>query len=204
MANYRNAVGAKALKSMRMSGTTVLALTGSQTFELSAIFPDKFLIDTSIEGTQFQQVLNGDRGWRLTKQGKVPLMPGQIVGAKNSVQSLLPVKYEQSEAPRKVTGIERVGDRACYVVASHTDKQSRRLYFDVQSGLLPKVRDEISTRLGTRVEEKTFEDYRDVNGVKVPYLITTHYMEDQSVFKISEIQINIDVDPARFEPPATK
>jgi hypothetical protein len=69
---------------------------------------------------------------------------------------------------------------------------------------LYKARTEIETRLGTRVEEKTFEDYRDLNGIKLPYLITNHYMEDQSQFKISEIRINIDIDPARFEPPATK
>jgi hypothetical protein len=73
----------------------------------------------------------------------------------------------------------------------------------VQSGLLYKVRTEIETRLGARVEERTFEDYRDLNGIKLPYLITNHYMEDQSQFKIAEIQTNIDIDPSRFEPPVT-
>jgi hypothetical protein len=74
----------------------------------------------------------------------------------------------------------------------------------MQSSLLYKVSTEVETWLGPRVEEKTFEDYRDLNGLKLPYLITNHYMEDESQFKISKIQINIDIDPARFEPPATK
>ena len=117
---------------------------------------------------------------------------------------MLPVKYEKSETPRTVRGIEKIGDSSYYVLESHSGNKSERLYFDVQSGLLYKARTEIGTWLGTRVEEKTFEDYREVNGIKLPYLITNHYMEDQSQFKMSEIQINIDIDPSKFEPPATK
>jgi hypothetical protein len=31
-------------------------------------------------------------------------------------------------------------------------------------------------------------------------LIVTHYMEDENLFKVSEIETNIHVDPAKFEP----
>jgi len=205
MANYRKAVGGANLKSIRVLGTNIVAMSGSITFEAYALFPDKILAVSTNRGTEVQTILNGDRGWRVTPQGRNPI-PAEGVGDVRArfEYLLLPVKYEKSETPRPVRGIEKIGDRNYYVLESRSGNKSERLYFDVQSGLLYKVRTEMETRLGTRVEEKTFEDYRDLHGMKLPYLITNHYMEDQSQFKISEIQTNIDIDPAKFEPPAPK
>jgi Photosynthetic reaction centre cytochrome C subunit/Domain of unknown function (DUF3471) len=203
MANYRRAVGAEAVKSIHISGTNVVAMGGSVPFEAYLVLPDKMLIGTSNHGAEVQTIWNGDHGWRLALRVRTPLSLDQFAPIRTRMEPiLLPVKYEKSEAPRKVAGIEKIGDRSYYVVESHTAKQSERMYFDVQSGLLYKVRTEFVTWLGTRVEERTFEDYRDVKGVKLAGLITNHYMEDQSLFKISEIQTNIEVDPAKFEPPA--
>ena len=202
MTNYRKAVGGSALKSIRVSGTNVVAMSGSVSFEADALFPDKMLVKTTIRGVESQTILNGDRGWRFTPQGKIPI-PREGLGDIRSrfEYILLPVKSEKSEAPRKMKGVEKIGDRSYYVLESHAGNKWEQLYFDVQSSLLYKVRTEAATWLGTRVEEKTFEDYRDLNGMKLPYLITNHYMEDQSQFKISEIRVNLDMDPARFEPP---
>ena len=205
MANYRQAVGGPALKSIRVSGTNVVAISGNASFEAYALFPDKTLVNVTIQGTKVQTVVNGDHGWRLTPQGTVTLPPAGIGDIRARFEYiLLPVKFEKSEAPRRVTGIEKIGNQAYYVLESHAGNKTERLYFEVQSGLLYKVRTETETRLGIRVEEKTFEDYRDLNGLKFSYLITNHYMEDQSQFKISEVQINIDIDPAKFEAPASK
>jgi len=205
MANYRKAVGGAVLKSIRVSGANVVAMSGSIPFEAYALFPDKLLVSTTNRGTEVQIILNGDRGWRLTAQGRNPISPEGLGDVRARFENiLLPVKYERSEAPRKMKGVEKIGDRSYYVLESRAGNKTERSYFDVQSSLLYKVSTEVETWLGPRVEEKTFEDYRDLNGLKLPYLITNHYMEDESQFKISKIQINIDIDPARFEPPATK
>jgi hypothetical protein len=205
IANYRRAVGGATLKSIRVSGTNIVAMSGSIPFEAFALFPDKLVIGTTNRGTEIQTILNGDHGWRVSPQGRNPIPAEGLGDVRARFENiLLPVKYERSEAPRKVKGIEKIGDHSYYVLESRPGNKTERLYFDVQSGLLYKARTEIETWLGTRVEEKTFEDYRDLNGIKLPYLITNHYMEDQSQFKISEIQTNIDIDPSRFQPPATK
>lgn len=205
LANYRKAVGTKVVKSLHVLASTLFAQAGTVPFEAYAIFPDRILTRSAFRGTEIQTVLNGERGWRRTPQGWTTLPPDQFQFVRFNLESvLLPVKYEKSETPRKVAGIEEIGDRPCYVIEARTTKQSQRFFFDVQSGLLQKVRTEIETPFGVRVEEKTFDDYRDVNGVKLPFAITSNYMEDQQVFRISEVQINIDVDPAQFQPPAPK
>jgi hypothetical protein len=202
MANYRKAVGANSLKSIRISATAATALGGDAApIEITAMFPDKFLVMITNRGIENRAILNGDRAWRVTPQGTTPLPASALAGFMGRMGPVLfPVKYEKPAAPRKVTGIEKIGDRNYYVVESHTDKESQRLYFDVQSGLLFKAHTEVGTWFGPSVEETTFENYRDLNGVKLAYRVTNHFMSDQQLFKISEIQTNIDVDPAKFEP----
>jgi len=204
MANYRKSVGASGVRNIRVSATSTLSLGGStSSIDLIAVLPDKILFTSTARGTESKAMLNGDRGWSLTAQGSTPLPPSVLENFMRRMGPVLfPVKYEKPPSPRKVTSIATIGDRTYYVVESHTAKESQQLFFDVRSGLLFKARTEIGTWFGPRVEEVTFEDYRDLNGVKLPYLISHHFMEDQQQFKISSIQTNIDVDPARFEPPA--
>jgi hypothetical protein len=169
-------------------------------FELEVLLPGRASINT--QGGAVRLVLNGDRAFRVTPQGSSQL-PAPFL-RKGSVEPFLPVKYEVPDAPRQVTGVETIGSRRYYVVESRLPGLVERLYFDVQSGLLYKHRDETPTPLGTKVEERVFEDYRTVNGVTLAYLITSHYMEQQALFRISEIQTNVEIDPARFEPPVPK
>jgi hypothetical protein len=208
MANYRRAVGAQVLKSVHMSGVAADLNRGPRPREVYAVFPDKIVIASG--GTQ--QIVNGDRGWLLTPQQRTDLQPGVIAALRNFAALLQPVKYEKSDVVRKVTGVETIGGYGYYVVESHPGRLRptapansypdavERLFFDVQTGLLHKDQVTIETPFGTRVEETSFEDYREVGGLKLPYSIVTHYMEDENLFKISEIQANIDVDPAKFAP----
>jgi hypothetical protein len=195
-----------------MSGLAADLNRGSRPREVSVLFPDK----VAIRSGDVQQIVAGDRGWLLTPQGHTELQPGVIAAIKNFAALLPPVKYETSAASRTTTGIERIGDRAYYVLTSHPGRLSltgpagsypdavERMFFDVQTGLLHKVQTTIETPLGTKVEETSFEDYRDVGGLTLPFLIVTHFMEDENLFKMSEIQLDADTDPARFEPPDSR
>ena len=47
-------------------------------------------------------------------------------------------------------------------------------------------------------------DYRSLNGVMVAYPITSHYMEEQSEFRLATVEINPAMDAAVFERPGAK
>ncbi|HZS45429.1 MAG TPA: c-type cytochrome [Blastocatellia bacterium] len=198
ISNFRKATGADGLISVRMSGTKqVVAFGAPNPWEMDVLLPDKAAIRQTIQGTKAGQIVNRDRGW-VFRGSWTALPPRQSAGIlRDLVAALLPTAFIKSDSEQKVTGIEKIGDRSYYVVKSNGNK---RLYFDVQSGLLYKVRSEFPTKLGTRVEETTFEDYRKSNGMNLPYLIISHYMEDQFTYKISKIDVNIDLDEAKFEP----
>jgi hypothetical protein len=186
---------------MHFNGNNLVASAGEATIEIDAVFPDKFHVVQIIRGSRIELVLDGDHGWILNPQGLSQMNPTQYSRIKDALAIYLPVKIPNLTVQRKVTGIEKIGGKDCYVVQSQTGKKMEQLYFDVETGLLMKIRNEIETSLGTSVNETTFEDYRDVNGVKMPHSIDNHFMGNQSYGRISAIQGNVDVDPSKFNEP---
>jgi hypothetical protein len=201
--NYRKAVGATSLTSMHMSADLDLDLSPQPVhLEIYASFPDKFAQVITGGMGHFTQIVNGDHGWNVTPAGTTALTPEQLTGLKaNFTQLLAPLKFSAPDATRTVTGIEKIGDRSYYVVASHTPKNRRKNYFDTQSGLLYKSRLEVITALGFYPAEASFEDYRDVNGVKLPFSLVNIGISGGGRYKFSAIEANVPLDPKLFEPP---
>lgn len=197
MAAYRKAVGVANVKSLRLSGVNEVALGPTTSFTFEAILPGKAVLDT--QGGVVRTVMNGDQVFRIpAPQG--PQAPAALT-RKALIEPFMPIKYETAEAPREVTGIETVDGRQYYVVSANLPAIVERLFFDVETGLLRKIRSETPTPLGTKVEERVYEDYRTVNGVTLAYLVTSHYTEQQALFRISDVQINAAVDAKQFDPP---
>ena len=67
--------------------------------------------------------------------------------------------------------MQKVGERDTYVVENSTDAKTERYYFDSQTGLLLRKTTLNKTMLMPFPEQLDFEDYRDVDGVKVPFTI---------------------------------
>ena len=200
-ARYRQAVGAATLKTLRLTGVNTVAMSnGSTPFEADAVFPDRFLIIAKPASGAVQTILNGAQAWRRAGTTTTPLPAGQAAAIRANADVVIdPVKFGTSTVPRTVIGIEQIGDKRYYVVQSQLAAGPQRLYFDTQSGLLYKVRTETRSALGNKVEERTFEDYRTVQTVTLPFLIRNHYMEDQSEFRISTAEIDVPLDPHLFE-----
>jgi hypothetical protein len=90
------------------------------------------------------------------------------------------------------------------VLAFRSSRGQERWYFDTQSSLLVKLRRETPTAFGTAIKESEFLDYRPSGGAQRPFTIRDHYMSNEFDFTFTEIQADVAVDPAIFEPPAPK
>jgi hypothetical protein len=199
---YRRVVGARTLKSLRLIGVNTVAMSASAVpFEADALFPDKFLIQANNPAGEVRTIVNGAQAWRRSGSSVTPLPAPQLASLRVTADVVIdPVKFERSTQPRNAIGAEQIGARTYDVLEAQLPDGPQRLYFDRETGLLYKVRTEVRTPLGTRVEERTFEDYRTVDGITLPFLIRNHYMEDQSEFRISRAEVNVAFDAARFEP----
>ena len=53
-------------------------------------------------------------------------------------------------------------------------------------------------RIPTQVD---YEDYRDVDGIKFPFQYTFSWLDGRDSFKISDVKINVPIDPSVFAKP---
>ncbi len=109
----------------------------------------------------------------------------------------------------KVAGKEKVGDKDTYVISGISPEGAKeKFYFDAASGLLLRRHVDEPDIFGVLQVESDLDDYRDVDGVKIPYTIRWQSagrswgMRTSS--KIIDIQNNILIDDDKFaHPPAT-
>ena len=203
MERYRQAVGAAGLKSLSLKGTNLVAVGGGFTpvpFQADFVFPGQIAFSQGAAGAESKLIIKGENGWRGNAHGFSPLPAAQVLILSHRVKELSPLKDDIAGAPAKVSSVESLNGKRYYVVEASLPAGVHKLFFDVQSGLLYKSRMEEATALGTKVEEQTFEDYRNVNGVTLAFLITNHYMEEESEYQISDAETNVAFTPAMFSP----
>ncbi|MSV34759.1 MAG: photosynthetic reaction center cytochrome c subunit [Bryobacterales bacterium] len=76
------------------------------------------------------------------------------------------------------------------------------LYFDRQTGLLLRELRYGASPIGRVPTQIDFADYRDVNGIKLPFRITYAWLGGRDSIVLSEIKTNVPVDEAKFGKPA--
>jgi photosynthetic reaction center cytochrome c subunit len=105
-----------------------------------------------------------------------------------------------------VVGKEVIGGRDTFVIAGTSPEGAReKFYFDVRTGLLSRRRIEESTSLGWFPLEMNFEGYREVDGVKIPFVVRVPSAGGAWGVRISyvvlEVHQNVPIDDAKFDHP---
>jgi hypothetical protein len=198
LARYRNAVGSAPLKSLRMKASIVSSTGPVIDAEIGIDPPGRFYMQAHAGGVELRQVLDEGRMWVVTPAGVVERPPSIAAGNLQMVDALVAVKFAVSEAPRKTAGVETINGRAYTILESRNARRLERLYFDGESGLLFRRYTEALSRVGSAPSEMTFEDYREVGGLKMPYLVRVRFGLGQTEYRVSEIQTNVELDPKRF------
>jgi hypothetical protein len=102
-----------------------------------------------------------------------------------------------------VEGRAAVGDREAFVVVATTrEGTTEKLFFDTQTGLLLRKYREIKLALGAFPTQTDYEDYREVDGVRVPFAVRWSIPGRAWGRKITEVKTNVDIEDATFSAPA--
>lgn len=105
-------------------------------------------------------------------------------------------KLSEQYTRLKLLGKVKEGFREVYLVeAVRRDSATENLYFDVESGLL--VRRDLP-RKGSERAEVYFNDWRDVDGVKLPFRITQVLPNTKFVITLEDVKQNVPIDDAIF------
>jgi hypothetical protein len=76
------------------------------------------------------------------------------------------------------------------------------LYFDRKTGLLLRELRYGNSPIGRVPTQIDFADYRDVNGIKLPFRITYAWLDGRDSIVLNEIKTNVPVSEAKFGRPA--
>jgi photosynthetic reaction center cytochrome c subunit len=90
------------------------------------------------------------------------------------------------------------------VAGKREGKTPIRLYFEQQSGLLLRLVRFGDTALGWLPTQIDYADYRDTNGVKIPYRWTLSRPSGRFTIQVSEVKQNVPVDDAKFAKPVAE
>jgi len=133
--------------------------------------------------------------------------PGQIkqaltnfrVGPPTSITDLPAPSSQSSEQPgvaseqtHDVDVVQGTGPRGLLVT----------LYFDRTSGLLLRELRYGKSPIGRVPTQIDFADYREVNGIKIPYRMTFAWLDGRDSISLNDIKINVPVDETKFGKPA--
>jgi len=168
--------------------------------------PDKMLTITSYPQVVFSNGFNGAKAWaHSSREGAMPMSDDFLAQLKRDAVFYKELRMEELYSSLSVVGKDLVREAEAYVIhAKPADGPVEKLYFDVKTGLLVRRYVESDTALGKLPLQTEYEDYREVDGVKQPFLI--HWSLPGRIWgrKIDEIRQNVQLDDAKFNPLASR
>lgn len=207
--NYIKAIGGrenwKKLTTRISTGTIdvpAMNLSGLVTVREKA--PNRSIFTVNFNGAVFQQGFDGTIGWSNDPQNGLREQAGEeLAETKRDSDFYHPLDLKQMYSKITVAGTDKIDDRDAYIVeASSGDLGTDKIYFDTQNGLVLRIVGQHHTMDGPATFTEDFSDFREVDGIKLPY--TVHQESPSSTFtiKFTEIRHNEAIEDAAFAKPA--
>jgi photosynthetic reaction center cytochrome c subunit len=198
--------GADAVKkiSSRMEKGTLTAF-GGQHFpvDVYAKAPDKRVSVMHLAGGDSITGFDGHSGW-LSVPGRPPhfMNADEIAGARLDADLHFPADAKTLASKWMVSPGEKIDGHDTTQVASSTEgRPPLKLYFDAQTGLLLRLIRYNETPLGRLPTQIDFTDYREADGVNLPYRWTLARPGNRFTIQVDELHQNVPVDDVKFMPP---
>jgi len=150
------------------------------------------------------RAFDGRSGWMAGPDTPVPLLTlteGNLDRARLEALVAFPTGLRQA-FPQWRVGRTAIGDKEVRIVQGVGPAQAlANFYFD-DSGLLVRLVRWTRTPVGFVPTQIDYSNYRDVNGVKVPFTRTVSQTYMQMTVELANVQANAAIDDARFAKPA--
>ena len=207
---YTQALGGSAaiekLKSRVMKGSVTTAAGLALGYELYQSGPDKVLaVISPPQQPAVERGFNGTGGWEKSPRGIRDLAPEEVYYLHRYPDLFKDIKLKDQYSRLAVAGKDKINGRDVYVVRGTTaDNRRERLFFEVETGLLLRRTTFTTSPIGVIPEQVDFEDYREVDGMKMPFTIRVSAVDPfySITRKFTEIKLNVPVDETRFNKPA--
>ena len=151
---------------------------------------------------------DGTDAWTQAANGTVTVAAGvDLARAKRDADFYANLALERQYKSLELLGSEKINARDTWALRGALDGDNpETLYFDAQSGLLLRKSIYNNTSLGKYLINTDYEDYRDVGGVKIPFLIRTLSISpaDTAITHVEKVENNAAIDAAKLVKPAPR
>lgn len=151
------------------------------------------------------QRFDGSAGYVLdSMQGNRDITGNQLDNMRNGGFPHPFLNYKDIGTTVKVSGKEKVGDRDAYLlIFDPTSGSEVRQYIDAENYLPIKsvIRVEVPQLGGELEQTNEYLDYKDVDGVKLPFRIKSTSSAQNFTVTVTKIEHNVTVDQSLFSKP---
>jgi hypothetical protein len=145
---------------------------------------------------------NGEVGWLTVPNGVHRMSAPEREAARLDAEMYFPVRVKEMYKEFQVLPRESLQGHATLVVtASAPGRPPLRLYFDQGNGLLSRLVRYTETPLGKLPTQIDYADYRETDGVKIPYQWTLTRPSASFSIRVDQVQQNVAIDEALFAAP---
>jgi len=193
----RVSMGTIEVTSMNLSGTVVIHEKA----------PDKILTIIVIAGSAFREGFDGAVGWSEDPADGLRQQAGaELAEAKRQSDFYAPFDLRSHYSKLTVLGSEKVSDNNTYEVEGTLPEggEPDKLYFDARTGLPARLVSQHHTPEGVSQLQEDFSDYRDVDGVKLPFTISQVSVQSSFTVRINEVHHNVALEDGEFSKPAVQ
>ena len=178
------------------------AVFGTADFYFKA--PNKYLYVVSLaELGEIRRGYNGTAGWEKLSDAAATDVTGQELATLQRAADFYQALDIRKLYPNlAVKGEGKVEGVPAYIIeAAPGDGTIRRMYFDESSGLMIK-NEENFTADGQPVHIETeYQDFRDVDGLKYPFLVTQTNAGSTVLIHVTTVQHDQTLEDSMFEKP---
>ena len=157
------------------------------------------------KGGDASAILSDDDGW-TTAPGRPArrMHADEVAAAKLEADLQFPSGIRNAYPSLSVEYPDEIEGRPVWVlVAKGTGPLELDLYFDQATHLLVREIQYIESPLGRNSTQLDFADYRNKDGVEIPYQTTIREPRRMSVIQLDSVQQNVPIDESLFAPPAS-
>lgn len=175
-------------------------------YELAQSGPDLVLATiTTQQAGVIERGFDGKVGWEKKATGLRDLASEETFYLRRYPDIYRDIKLKDQFTRLTFGGKPKVDGRDAYLIrATNASGKRELLFFDVETGFLVRRTTSTTTPVGTIPEQVDFADYREVDGLRLPFTIRVSAIDSNYsvVRKFTEIKLNVPIDQKRFNKPA--
>jgi len=163
--------------------------------------PNMYANIVTMNGNVMQkQVFDGESGRMSGMQGEQEIKGDMLEEMKIQATLFPETRYNELGFGTILTGVEEVDGKDAYAVEVTSPSGTKAMhYFDTESGLKVKTTATMKTQMGEMVQTTVFNNYQEVEGVKIPYSMTQTVGPQSFDITVESVSINEDIEDSVFK-----